>query len=256
MATLLSYNERKTLRMSEEFKHTNKVWNQLRLNQTAKIGSLIQIASDSNARTQKEFEQYYFKTGEIRNEILKTKMNISEMEMYILNNLYGRTYLDLLNIARELKKYVDIPLNLLYNFVYIRVIDETWIGHMREQKALTGLLCVLQKYQGFYIKHADKIQDKSYAIDFEVFYWGNPICGIQVKSIKYKQTDKNFYAKKYNLSKNDNYSKLTGNPVFECFVNDEGIIEDLSGLISGIFSCVENPVKKKDKNICKKLIHS
>lgn len=235
---LMTCEERKRLRKTEEFKHTEKVWNELKCGASYKVGSLIAIANHSEARFKFEFEEYYLKTGRVREEILKTRKNLYEIEKIYLDKCYGRTYEDMLKIAKDLKKYIGLPLNILFNIVYSKIIDDAWVGYHREQRTKTGILCVLEKYNGFFIRHADRVQDTNLGVDFEICQFGKVICGIQVKGESYKQTRN---------KPNNTYKMITNCEIINAYVNHDGFVVNLKEIINYILKNAPYEIVKKNK---------
>ena len=220
---LWSKNKRVEARKTEKFRSTNKMWNDLGLNQKKNIGAVIFLAKQSKAKTFEEWERYYFESGEKRNELLSKSH--TEYELKKINNEHGRTKEDLLEIAKEFQKHIDLPLETVYNYVYIRVIDETWIGHSRELKAMRTITIECEKF-GLTVSDVDYYMDMTYAIDFEVKRNNNPILAIQLKSVKYR--DSTLVAvdeiKTINKEKNAAYTSRYGADVLYLYTDYDRIV--------------------------------
>lgn len=220
---LWSKNKRVEARKTEKFRSTNKMWNDLGLNQKKNIGAVIFLAKQSKAKTFEEWERYYFESGEKRNELLSKSH--TEYELKKINNEHGRTKEDLLEIAKEFQKHIDLPLETVYNYVYIRVIDETWIGHSRELKAMRTITTECEKF-GLTVSDVDYYVDMTYAIDFEVKRNNNPILAIQLKSVKYR--DSTLVAvdeiKTINKEKNAAYTSRYGADVLYLYTDYDRIV--------------------------------
>lgn len=237
MVILLNRDERLKLRGTKEFNSTNKIWNDLKLNHKRRIGSLMYIAKESQATTFEEWEHYYFKSGKERKELMNRYLQRDEFIR--INNEYGRTEEDLLEIAKEFKKYVNMPLSTLYNYVYIRVIDETWIGLNRELKALKIIQRECDKYNGLTVSDVDYYTDTTYAVDFEIKKNNYRILAIQLKSMKYFKSDLDgvIEIKGVNALKNKEYTDKYGVDVLYLYI-DKGYIVNLDELKSFLTNCV------------------
>lgn len=207
---LYNRDKRLQIRSTTAFSKTNKPWNDLKLNSKWNIGCLMFIAKESNAKTFTEWEQYYLNSGVIRKKLLSTK-RYEKSEMSKINSEHGRTKDDLIRIAKTLSKNLNISLELAYNYVYIRVIDETWIGLNRE---LTGIKIIqreCQKYGDFFVYSVDYDTDIKYAVDFEIKdnLTNSIILAVQLKSVNYKNSnlDGVLDIKPINIKKNDHYKK-------------------------------------------------
>lgn len=221
---LLNREERLKLRQTWDFNSTNKKWNDLKLNHKKNIGCLMFIAKKSKATTFEEWEKYYFSSGRERKELLKSFMSRDE---YIrVNNEYGRTEDELLNIAKEFKKHINLPLKTLYNFVYIRVIDETWIGLNREITAFNIIKDICSKYEGLDVYEVDYHKDITYAVDFEIKMKDKIILAIQLKSMKYfkSKLDGTLDIKTVNAKKNRDYTKKYNADVLYLYIGKYDIV--------------------------------
>lgn len=231
------YNKRKReeLRNSLVFKMTNKIWNDCRLNNTNNIGCLMFLIKDGECNTFEEWEKHYFASGELRSKLLQSKSN--NINTKKLNCEYGRTHDELLEISKILQANTNLDLKTAYNFVYIRVIDETWIGYDRELKAFQDIERYLSKnYNSIYsIKNVDYYTDVHYAIDFEIYKDNKLIVGIQLKSVYYKKDSSSILAetKSFNNIKNEKYYKLFKVPVMYLYTKDGNIVnlEELDFLL-------------------------
>ena len=219
---LLSYQERLKIRKSDAFKKSNRVWNDLRLNQRRNIGSLMNLAKLSRAKSYDEWVKFYFKTGAEREELRKSYL--PKDEFIRVNNNYGRTEEELIELAKTLSKAMGISLELAYNFVYIRVIDETWLGLRREQKAFNLIKKECAKLKRFILEHADVEKDFDYAVDYEIKKDGVVILGIQLKSVKYLMNSDIKYVKDINKDKNHEYTNAYGVPVMYLYMKDDELI--------------------------------
>lgn len=241
---LYSRDKRLQLRSTKEFSKTNKPWNDLRLNSKWNIGCLMFIAKESKANTFNEWENYYLNSGLIRKELLLSKRYDKE-QMIRINSEYGRTKDDLIQIAKTLSRNLNISLTLAYNYVYIRVIDETWIGLNRE---LTGLQIIqneCQKYGDFSVHPVDYNFDIKYAVDFEIKdnHTNSVILAVQLKSVKYKNSnlDGVLDIKSINIKKNADYKKKFNTEVLYLYMDKYKImnLNELSNLLDSYTAAKE-----------------
>lgn len=255
---ILSKDKRMDLRNTLNFKKTNKIWNDLNLNQAWCIGYLMQLCKNSKASSFDEWESYYFESGRLRAIKISVipvfkKQILMDRKVYLNNNLYkidmlskqekrlnthmGRTREDLFEIARDLFKGVknsgisDISLEDCENYVYIRVIDETWIGIQREINTKESLQKLLKGYE---IKDVSLRIDVKYAVDFEVYKNNKLILALQVKSKKYQLDKKEalIKTKNFNNLKNSEYTKINKVPVIDVFSDFSGYIYNPEDVIS------------------------
>lgn len=197
---MFTREERIKIRKSKEFKRTNSIWNDYKFNQAWTIGYLNNLCKNSNAKTFEEWEKCYINSGEKRREIIdkmpglkkyillncdnKSYFNLEEKEKE-LNTMMGRTLEDMENIAVKFhnilleKKFKNISLDLCLNFVYIRIIDETWIGRNREINTISLLSKTFPVCDFIETSLSD---DVKLAIDYEVKVNNKLICGVQIKS--------------------------------------------------------------------------
>lgn len=234
---LYSRDKRLQVRSTMDFAMTNKPWNDLRLNSKWNIGCLMFIAKESNSKTFEEWERYYLNSGAIRKNLLSSK-RYEKSEMSKINSEYGRTKDDLIHIAKTLSKNLNISLELAYNYVYIRVIDETWIGLKRE---LTGIKIIqdeCQKYGDFSVSPVDYNTDIKYAVDFEIKdkITNSTILAIQLKSVNYKNSnlDGVLDIKPINIKKNARYTKEFNVDVLYLYIDKYNIVNlnDLSNFLN------------------------
>lgn len=238
---LYSKAKRDKLKKTIEFKNSNKIWNDLKLNHGFIVGYLIKLLNRGNCSSFKSWEKYYFQSGAERKKKLKTLPPEIEQALinfdrnvpkkyYTYNTDYGRTYDDLLIIAKKLDKNIHVGLELSFNFVYIRIIDETWIGYLREKKAFNQI----EKYLSLYnlsLNKANYTTDIYYGVDFEIKNKGVLLAGVQIKST-------NFLANKaklrnineITLKKNKLYEKEFNVPVYFIYIDEKLNVVNMNDL--------------------------
>ena len=240
-------------RKEKIFAMTNKSWNIAKLNQTFVIGSLSNLFRASNARTMDDWENWYYQSGEERKQKLRALPahkrailenfnlpyekgyalihTLSEEELKI-NTHYGRTKEDLRQIASTFKKHLHkdirfkhLKFDTIYDFVLLRVLDETFIGFMREYNTIKQLR---KDFPQFTFHEVSSELDAKYAIDCEAYIGEELQFAIQIKSSKYYDADKGFLTavKKMNHNKNKMYTDEFGVPVYYVFSNEQGRIHN------------------------------
>lgn len=217
------------IRQTDGFAKSNKVWNDERLNSKESIGNLMYLIGKSRSRTEADWEKFYFKSGQQRRDLIK-KGVLGKNTNYD----YGRTNQDLLMIAKKLQLKLKCDFQLAYNYVYIRVIDETWIGYERELIALSKMRERIKTYKSVQIKEAPYEIDSKYAVDFEVFTDGYLLFAIQLKSEKYRKSRNpgTLDAKKFNQRKNIEYTGKFKAPVIYIYMNDKKELTNIDDFLN------------------------
>ena len=172
----ISHEKRQQVRRSKGFRWTNDVWNELNLNAGWSIGLITKIVDDKQFESFKEWESYYFETGQIRQERLKRAIPTTRVRLIDLravykdsqtfkkgltnyevdiNEAHGRTMDELKGLARVMHEEIikrGNPYNLsakdCFTHIYIRVVDEAYIG-FTEKKYEDEMFQVLEKSNGY-----------------------------------------------------------------------------------------------------------
>lgn len=221
---LLSREERMNMRNTKAFRASNKPWNDLHLNRTANIGAVMFLIKESKAISFNEWEEFYFKSGAERIQLLRGWVDRESFRR--INHDYGRTADDLLKIAKEFADNINVPIETAYNYVYIRVIDETWLGYSRELTAISEIKNLCQQYSNITISDVDSYKDADFAVDFEIRKDNLLRLGIQLKSTKYKNSDLIAVdeIKEINAKKNKHYFNKYGAEVMYLYFNNGHIV--------------------------------
>jgi len=243
----------------EKYAATNEIWNQLGLNKAWRVGYVTDLIKQRRFATKEEWKAYYFQSGIERHKKM-SKLLASEygklinktpsknLELNKINYGYGRTEDEVKQIGRELYRGIcdsDNPLALTENecmyAAYFRIICETWNGVVvRESETKAVLIEKLEK-EGYSVLLIDTLGsfDYEYAVDFEVYWDGRIICGLQIKPESYR-SNKAYIEKahKINVKKNEEYTKKYGRLVFYVYSNSKGEISN-SDVISQIIEEIE-----------------
>lgn len=197
---LLPLNQRHNVRHSHDFAITNKPWNEGKFNRKNNIGGISTIWKNahfhflgketSHVISFNQFETYYFESAELREN----------------NNLtshsHGRTLEELFELSKQFKNFLSLNYNIhidektAFNFVYIRVIDEGYIGYMAEYKVMLNLNSHFKKiYKNISFEHTDEYTDIKYMVDIIVKYNDIPIAGLSIKSTIYRDSTRPYLKK-------------------------------------------------------------
>lgn len=248
---LYDKKNRDELRKTSDFKKSNEVWNRLKLNHGFVVGYLMRLIEQGQCKTFNDWEEYYLSSGEKRLLLIKNlpiniqnKLNTFNKsinrEYYDYNLLYGRTKEELLTIAKKLDNELNVGIELAFNYVYIRVIDETWIGYSRECLSLERLKKYLKNH-GLTAEKTNYYIDVNYGVDFEIKRGQQIVAGVQLKSVNYFE-NKNALAEIQNINKKKNamYESKYKAPVIYLYVDKHNYIVNLNDIYF-------NVIKKKKK---------
>lgn len=253
-------NRRLSLRSTRKFKSTNKIWNDLKLNQSWSIGYLTTLFKKQNFINIADWEIFYYKSGEERlmkiNKLPPHKQNLLKRITFVpnmkemsyltkqeisLNKYYGRTETELIEIGKYMHKEIckrgnplSIRLDECIDFVKIRVIDEISMGIERELNTIKELERIFPNLR---FKQVPVEIDSKYAIDCEVYNQNDRILALQIKSNAYKINNSDILndTKKFNEEKNTNYKSKYGVDVLYVYSEINGNI-----LNTEIFDLINN----------------
>lgn len=244
---------RDKIRRTNAFRSTNGMWNYLSLNQGWSIGLLMKIVGNRRFKSFNEWETYYLKSGEERKRaLMKLPVHIRKKledlrahytdppgykkglsdEHFKINHNMGRTMEDLEFLATVLYdevKRTGNPFNMTLedciNHVYIRVVDEIYIGIQREDNTLTTLE---KEFPELRFKNTKPYIDRKYAIDAEVYDGRKLVCGIQIKSPFYLKgrTDEMRESLSHNEQKMQNYREEFDTEAFFVYSEVTGEIKN------------------------------
>lgn len=232
---------------NEKFNSTNYLWNSLGLNKAWSVGYITTLIKQKNFKNKEEWYSYYFESGEQRlTEISKLNdLDANLLRQYNpsnnknlnkLNYNFGRTKLEIASkgscLYSEIVKTGN-PYNLTemdcQYIAYYRVICETWNGILcRELNTKQNIINTFAKngYEILIIDTTGKF-DYKYGIDFELYFNGHIICGLQIKPNSYKGNTKYIKeVKKINEVKNNKYKNMFNRNVYYIFSDEYGNIEN------------------------------
>ena len=180
---------------------TNTMWNSLHLNSKWSIGCTSDLIQLKNWKSKEEWEEFYFNSGRERRQIIGPHHDVmdnfkltwsqaskQDAEYQQMNYSHGRTPEDLMERARALYDAVkdyksQLTLDECFECVKYRTIGQTWNGIVLAETTCISILS--RRFPRFdYRKVSGKV-DYDYEVDYEVFSYGNPIVGIQIKPTSY-----------------------------------------------------------------------
>ena len=142
--------------------------------------------------TFEQWEMYYLRSGLKRSELKSSEL--SEEEEKNIDLYYGRTMDDIRKIAEAFKISLDesgynLSFTKVFNYCYIRIVDEAYIGYKREYNTLNSLKKVFPDHS---FSFADDYDDVQLGIDIIVKKDDKLIGGFQVKSDIYRDSDRSY----------------------------------------------------------------
>lgn len=238
ISMILTPKQRKELRESHKFNTTNNPWNDYWHGTAREVGSnsiisrLAQQDFDNHGGIglvpYYYFENYYFFSG------LQRRLMQDSRQKPKRNNLdwsCGRTPSELLDIATEFQKTLlklnyDVSLEEAINYVFIRTLDESYLGVKREYNAREKLIASFPQFE---FKQSSHELDHFYGVDILVNKDGKTIQGLQVKTSRFKNSNQDYSKKaiEQNLEKFEKCKREFGFGVEFLWVDHEGNIVDM-----------------------------
>ncbi|WP_438265799.1 MjaI family restriction endonuclease [Clostridium disporicum] len=232
---------------SKRFSSTNYLWNELGLNKGWSIGVLSSIIKQKRFKCKEDWYNYYFESGEKRLKKIET-LNLNEKgllnsdtpsinkELNKLNFNYGRTKSEIAEKGTLLFEALEKegnPHNLTKRecmyIAYYRIICETWNGIMCREKNTTTKLTQYLIELGYEVSLIDTSGkfDSYYGVDFELYYEGYIVCGIQIKPVSYTKTNEGLQKSiELNKVKNNLYNEKFNRNVYYIYSKQNGYIEN------------------------------
>lgn len=244
----------------DKFSSTNELWNRLGLNKAWSVGYTTTLIKQKKFKNKEEWYEHYFQSGEERLRVI-SKLNNHESSLINgqnptsnkfldkINYNYGRTKLEIAQKGIILYQAIlkeGNPLNLTEDeckyISFYRVVCETWNGVIGREFATKENLIKQFGKKGYEILVLDTNGqfDYKYGVDFEIYYNGYIICGIQIKPESYKGNAEYLNkAKCINQEKNKKYKNTFGRNVHYIYSNHNGYISNYE-IIDVIYSELEN----------------
>lgn len=252
-------SERLAARGSDLFRSTFGVWNEEHFNARQSIGYSMKLIKECKPENPTDWEFYYLNSGITAKEMKEAIPDIYEERtmnrmLRTINVNYGKTMDDLKEIGKRFRKSLErngihVTDEQAFNYVYIRAIDEAWIGYQRELAAEKALKEFCQK-EGLICRPTSVNYDVRKGVDWEILRGDNVLCGVQVKGTSYKKAVMDSaQVKSYdnNLKEqNADYTKRTGAPVFYLFVMKNLDMENMKTFEEKVLNLVK-PIEKEEK---------
>ena len=227
-----------------KFRYTNLLWNK-GYSSPWMVGYITKLIGRENFESKEAWVEYYFSSGEKRKEILgcydlsdvgmfydKGGEKLAPNDMKYINFDFGRTKEEIRCLGKELYKEVLKDGNkeglterdCIYS-AFFRVICETWNGIKgREFNTKNKILKYYEdkNIEVELVKTNSRFDDK-YAVDYEVYYDGVILCGIQIKPISYLKMNTNYNKfKEANIRKNEVYLEKYQRNVYYIYSEIDG----------------------------------
>ena len=230
---LWDYDKRLKVSHDRRFKVTNDMYNKNAFNSLNNIGYCMGLIKTCKPTSRISWQKYYYDSGKAEKEELR-KENLNEQQKHDIYCNYGKNLKRLVRLAEHFRNELNnnlsdgkkpYTLEECFNYIYIRAVDKTYIGYMREVIAFDFLkdFC---KNHGLELVDTNTDTDIKKSVDFEIRQKGKLILGIQVKGTTYKRAFENNNTAIINAveiaKKNHNeYIRMNNVPVLWVYVNSK-----------------------------------
>ena len=189
------------IRKQPKFNKTNQEWNDYHYNSRKNIGTISALFRSAHEKYKvknksllmlfQQWQTYYIESGKERAKLIAQN---GDKEEYQMN--YGRTLDDIEEMAVSfqkdcMKESISLTLSEAFNYCYIRIIDEGYLGYQRE---LAAILFLQSHYPSLTFSFANSYEDIYLGVDIKVYKKNQLIGGIQVKSPVYKDSASQYNA--------------------------------------------------------------
>lgn len=190
---------RDIIRHQNKFNATNQIWNKYHYNQRSNIGTISFLSRCAHEKYKtknptlvmgfQQWQDFYLNSGKQRAALIQENGNKPQYDKN-----YGRTLEDIALLADRFQKDcqkegIVLTESESFNYCYIRIVDEGYIGYQRE---LSALLFLQSRYPDLNFCFSDSYEDVYLGIDIKVYQKKTLIGGLQVKSVIYKNSDKQY----------------------------------------------------------------
>jgi len=168
---IITSEECANIKQEKWFKDSNIIWNRNRLNSSNNIGQIMKLMED------------YSVYAKINNE----EITHNGFFNWYTENIYSFDHI--LNIAKKFQECLEnsniiVSLADVFVGVYSRIFYQTWVGFMREERAL---LKIQEIHKDGIVKKGNDKLDRTYGIDIIVVDKNDKIThGYQIKPYSYK----------------------------------------------------------------------
>jgi hypothetical protein len=246
------------------FERTNGLWNRLMLNDPWSVGYVTTLIEAEAFRTKEEWEYFYYKSGESRNDKIETLSNslreklndeqlvlthknaVSKMsrDLKNLNYNFGRTKEQIAKKGAILFEYaqikkIDISEEECTEAVRFRTICQTWNGIIIRER---NTIKILQKsFPSIDFISTEGNFDYKFAVDYELKLAGKLICGIQIKPKSYLGKAPHILkAQNANQRKNQHYKNQFRRQLFTVISKANGEILNTE-ILTHILGLIKKP---------------
>lgn len=255
---LWDYDKRLKVTNDSRFKLTNDMYNKKGFNKLNNIGYCMGLIKTCKPTSRISWQKYYYDSGKEEKEELK-KENLDENLKHAIYCNYGKDLKRLVRLAEHFRNELNsnlsdgvkpYTLEECFNYIYIRAIDKTYIGYMREVIAFDFLkdFC---KNHGLELVDTNKKTDIKNSVDFEIRQKGKLILGIQVKGTAYKRAinHKNtaiMNAAEITRKNHSKYTRINNVPILWVYVNRK-LNVDNQNIVNDIRKEVNRVAKNNEK---------
>lgn len=213
--------DRMQARRTTRFKETNKIWYDANLSKRSKIGGVMKLLEEAEPHTKEDWINFYFNDGD-RACVLKQYTN--KNKHYTIDVKHGKTLKELVDIAKTFQqRLADYTLTECFNYAFIHVIDEPYLGYERELKS-ERLLSDFCADNGLLLIKTNNYKDIVVGVDYEIKTLSDTlICGIQVKGINFKLANSDLITQNTHAltQKHKDYKESTGVDVLFMYMDNE-----------------------------------
>lgn len=237
---LLSECERMQLRRTNRFKEANQAWYDAKLSTRDKIGGVMNLLDEFSPQDKEEWINFYFNSGDYACDLKKNTTNKNKVRNININ--HGKTLRELKELAEVFQKLLTgYTLTECFNYAFIHVIDEPYLGYEREIKS-EKLLSNFCANNGLILIKTNNYKDVVGGVDYEIKSLSDTlICGIQVKGINFKLANTDLAAQNtYALAqKHKEYKETVGVPVLFMYMDNYNNLANVTlfNEIKGLSKC-------------------
>lgn len=232
---LLNFENRKKLAKVENFKRLVPIWQDGKYNTDIKVGSinyLLKLAHEQITQKTKnpimsrtEWCKFYNESGKRREEILAR-----EPSSYATNVYYGRTLDELLEISKmfdsDLKeKGIDLKIGIVFNFVYIMIVD---FGYIEYKRHILTLKNFCSKNENTFFSYSDPLSSFNGGIDAFITNkeTNKVLFAIQIlPESRTRDCERNRKLDCSNMEKLKNFNTIFGIPIKILYASTNGYIK-------------------------------
>ena len=220
---------RMSSRATHSFKNCNKAWYEGKFSTRENIGGVMKLLEDCKPSNKEEWINFYFNSGD-KALVLKSSLK-NYKKINSINISHGKTIMEVLELAKQFHKLLNgYSLEECFNYAFIHIIDETYLGYEREQKS-AKLLDDFCAEHGLVLNDANNYKDIVTGVDYEIkSLSGVLICGIQVKGVNAIYETTQLMVDNMNILKerNNQYMEETGANVLYMLMDNDNTLYNIT----------------------------